>query len=65
MSVVQEQLAGTTNVLLEPQEGLCTALLFVEAPIAAGTGRRPRSPRPGYGRARRCRCRLADSGDVD
>jgi SAM-dependent methyltransferase len=47
MSVVQEQLVGTMNVLLEPQEGLNTALLFVEAPIAAETGRRLPVPAPG------------------
>jgi SAM-dependent methyltransferase len=37
VNVVQEQLAGTMNVLLEPQEGLNTALFFLEAPMAAGT----------------------------
>ena len=47
MSVVQEQLVGTMNVLLEPQEGLNTALLFVEAPIGAGTGRGLAVPAPG------------------
>ena len=33
VSVVQEQLVGTMNVVLEPQEGLNTALLFLEAPM--------------------------------
>lgn len=32
VNAVQEQLVGTMNVLLEPQEGLNTALLFLEAP---------------------------------
>lgn len=34
LSVVQEQLVGTANVVLEPQEGLNGALLFLERPWA-------------------------------
>jgi len=33
LGVVQEQLVGTTNVVLEPQEGLQAALLFIEKPL--------------------------------
>ena len=33
VSMLQELLVGTMNVLLEPQEGLNTALLFLEAPM--------------------------------
>ena len=37
MAALQEQTIGTTNVLLEPHEGLGEALLFVEAPMPAAT----------------------------
>jgi SAM-dependent methyltransferase len=33
VNVIQEQLVATMNVLLEPQTGLNTALLFLEAPM--------------------------------
>jgi SAM-dependent methyltransferase len=37
VDVIQEQLVGTMNVLLEPQKGLNTALLFLEAPMTTGS----------------------------
>jgi SAM-dependent methyltransferase len=39
VGVVQEQLVGTMNVVLEPQEGLNAALLFLEKPLTILKGK--------------------------
>ena len=48
VGTIQEECIGTMNVLLEPQEGLDTALLFIEAPMtdsrSTATSTSPDSP---------------------
>jgi SAM-dependent methyltransferase len=40
MAAIQQETAVSTNALLEPHDGLDTALLFVEAPMAGAPARR-------------------------